>query len=183
MVAFLSFSGPLTSVAKVSESKTCVSLNNQPCITRSTIIALKPCEKGFHYYTFLVELDRCDLVEILLNCLYCIKLVHAIKKSPTKVFFFNPVEKFLAFSPEKKVFLVPFEECNQLARPKISYSYPVKKISYAFLEKPQIFKVRKVFYHNFQKKKKKPQIRWLAQGFLRLSEIKSYTYVKKVTVF
>ena len=105
------------------------------------------------------------------------------KKVPQKFFFFNPVEKFLAFSPEKKVFLVPFEECNQLARPKISYSYPVKKISYAFLEKPQIFKVRKVFYHNFQKKKKKPQIRWLAQGFLRLSEIKSYTYVKKVTVF
>ena len=104
MVAFLSFSGPLTSVAKVSESKTCVSLNNQPCITRSTIIALKPCEKGFHYYTFLVELDRCDLVEILLNCLYCIKLVHAIKKSPTKVFFSILWKNFLHFPPKKRFF-------------------------------------------------------------------------------
>lgn len=101
MVAFLSFSGPLTSVAKVSESKTCVSLNNQPCITRSTVIALKPCEKGFHYYTFLVQLDRCDVSWNTLELSILYQTGACNQKKYHKSFFFQSREKF---SPEKRVF-------------------------------------------------------------------------------
>ena len=40
----LSFSGSLTSMANVSSPTTCISLNNQPCVARSTLIDLNPDE-------------------------------------------------------------------------------------------------------------------------------------------
>ena len=36
----------------------CVSLDNQPCTARPTLIDLNPNE--LHYYPFMVSLDRCD---------------------------------------------------------------------------------------------------------------------------
>ena len=57
-----SFSRSLASVANVSNFTTCVSLNQQPCITRPTIINLNPDEhnQGFCYYTFMIKLDKCN---------------------------------------------------------------------------------------------------------------------------
>ena len=40
----LSFSGSLTSMANVSSHTACISLNNQPCVARSTLIDLNPDE-------------------------------------------------------------------------------------------------------------------------------------------
>ena len=49
-------------MANVSNFTTCVSLNQQPCVTRPTIIDLNPDEhnQGFCYYTFMIKLDTCN---------------------------------------------------------------------------------------------------------------------------
>ena len=49
-IALLCFSGSLATK--------CISLNNEPCLTRSTFIDLNPTE--LHYYPFMVSLDRCN---------------------------------------------------------------------------------------------------------------------------
>ena len=49
-IVLLSFSGS-------SESK-CVSLNNEPCTIRPTLINLNPTE--LNYYPFMISLDKCS---------------------------------------------------------------------------------------------------------------------------
>ena len=49
-IVLLSFSGSL-------ESK-CVSLNNEPCTIRPTLINLNPTE--LNYYPFMISLDKCS---------------------------------------------------------------------------------------------------------------------------
>ena len=56
-IALLSFSGSLTTK--------CVSLNNEPCMIRPTLIDLNPVE--LNYYPFLISLDKCREVVILLR--------------------------------------------------------------------------------------------------------------------
>ena len=55
------FNGLLTRVVNGSNHTKCVSLKNQQCITRPTLINLHPNEviQGLHYYPFTVNLDRC----------------------------------------------------------------------------------------------------------------------------
>ena len=51
----------LTSIANTSNHTKCVSLSNQKCMTQPTLINLHPngYSKEFHYYPFVVKLDRC----------------------------------------------------------------------------------------------------------------------------
>ena len=56
-IALLSFSGSLTT--------TSVSLNNEPCMIRPTLIDLNPVE--LNYYPFMISLDKCREVVILLR--------------------------------------------------------------------------------------------------------------------
>ena len=60
-IALLSFSGSLTSMAKISNFTRFISLNNQSCMTRPTFFYFNPdeCNHGFRYYPFMVNLDRC----------------------------------------------------------------------------------------------------------------------------
>ena len=55
-VVLLSFSESLARVAKV-ETK-CLSLNDEPCMVRSTLLDLNPVE--LKYYPFLISLDKCS---------------------------------------------------------------------------------------------------------------------------
>ena len=57
-IALLSFIGSLALVANVSDHTKCVSLKNEPCIARATLIDLNLEE--LHRYPFMVSLDRCD---------------------------------------------------------------------------------------------------------------------------
>ena len=56
--ALLSFA---ESLADFSKFKTCISLNNQPCMTRSTLIDLNSdnYNQGLHYYPLIINLERC----------------------------------------------------------------------------------------------------------------------------
>ena len=56
-IALLSFSESLTTK--------CVSLNNEPCMIRPTLIDLNPVE--LNYYPFMISLDKCREVVILLR--------------------------------------------------------------------------------------------------------------------
>ena len=49
-------------MANDSNLTTCISLNNQSCMTRPTLINLNPDKynQGWCYYPFLVTLDRCN---------------------------------------------------------------------------------------------------------------------------
>ena len=60
-IALLSFSGSLAGIANVSNLTTCISLNNQPCMTRPTLIDLNRDEynQRWYCYTFMTNLDRC----------------------------------------------------------------------------------------------------------------------------
>ena len=51
----------LTSIVNASNHTKCVSLNNQKCMIQPTLINLHPNEysQEFHYYPFVVKLDRC----------------------------------------------------------------------------------------------------------------------------
>ena len=59
-IALLSFSGSLTSMAKISNVTRFISLNNQSCMNRPTFFDLNSDEynQGFRYYPFMVNLDR-----------------------------------------------------------------------------------------------------------------------------
>ena len=52
----LSFSSSLARVAKVSDWKKCVSLNDEPHMVRPTLIDLNPVE--LKYYLFMINLDK-----------------------------------------------------------------------------------------------------------------------------
>ena len=56
------FIGLLTGIVWASNHTKRVSLSNQKCKIQSTLINLHPNEysQEFHYYPFLVKLDRCD---------------------------------------------------------------------------------------------------------------------------
>ena len=51
----------LIGVVNGTNHANCVSLSNQKCMTQPTLINLHPNEysQEFHYYLFVVELDRC----------------------------------------------------------------------------------------------------------------------------
>ena len=57
LIGLLSFSGSFTSMAKVSNFTTCISLYNKPCITKHTLINLNPykCDQRLHYYSLMVN--------------------------------------------------------------------------------------------------------------------------------
>ena len=56
-IALLSFSGSLESAVKIPDSTKYISLNNQPCITRPTLINQYPGEqkRGLCYNPFLLK--------------------------------------------------------------------------------------------------------------------------------
>ena len=62
MIALSSSSGSIVSMAKDSKFTACISSNNQSWMNRTTLIGLNPAEynQGFHYYPFIVNLDRCN---------------------------------------------------------------------------------------------------------------------------
>ena len=51
----------LSSIVNPSDHTKCLSLSNQKCKIQSTLINLHPneCTQKFHYYPFVVNLDRC----------------------------------------------------------------------------------------------------------------------------
>ena len=51
----------ISNIANASEDTKCVSLSNQKCEIQPTLINLHPNEysQEFHYYPFVVKLDRC----------------------------------------------------------------------------------------------------------------------------
>ena len=51
----------ISNIANASEDTKCVSLSNQKCEIQPTLINLHPNEysEEFHYYPFVVKLDRC----------------------------------------------------------------------------------------------------------------------------
>ena len=61
-IILLSFSGSLASMASIFNFETCISLNNQPCMTRPTLIDLNSHEDNHVLcdYPFMVNLDGCN---------------------------------------------------------------------------------------------------------------------------
>ena len=57
-IVLLSFSSSLTCVAKVSDRIKYLSLNDEPCMIRPTLIDLNPVE--IKYYAFMISLDECN---------------------------------------------------------------------------------------------------------------------------
>ena len=52
----------MASIVNASNHAKCISLNNQPCIARPTLINLNPDKynEEWCYYPFMVNLDRCN---------------------------------------------------------------------------------------------------------------------------
>ena len=61
-ITLLNISGSLASMASVSKFTTFIYLNNEPCITQSTLIDLNPDEynQRLRYFTFIVNLHKCN---------------------------------------------------------------------------------------------------------------------------
>ena len=57
-IVLLRFSSSLACVAKVSDRTKCVSLNDKPCMVRSTLIDLNPIE--LKHYSIMISLDKCN---------------------------------------------------------------------------------------------------------------------------
>ena len=57
-IVLLGFSSSLACVAKVSDRTKCVSLNDKPCMVRSTLIDLNPIE--LKHYSIMISLDKCN---------------------------------------------------------------------------------------------------------------------------
>ena len=55
------FIGLLTNIVNASNHTKRISLSNQKCMIQPTLINIHPneCSHGFHYYPFVVKLDRC----------------------------------------------------------------------------------------------------------------------------
>ena len=55
------FMGLLISIINAYNHTKCVSLSNQKCMIQPTLISLHPNEysQEFHYYPFVVKLDKC----------------------------------------------------------------------------------------------------------------------------
>ena len=76
------FIGLLAGIINASKNTTCISLNNQQCMTQTTLINLHPNKnsKWLRYYSFAINLDRCVGSCNILNSLY------------NKVFFLEKTE-------------------------------------------------------------------------------------------
>ena len=61
-IELLSFNRSLVNIANVFNFTTCISLNNQPCITQPTLLGLNPGKynRNLHYYPFIVNLNKCN---------------------------------------------------------------------------------------------------------------------------
>ena len=57
-IVLLSLSSSLERVAKASDRTKFLSLNNEPCMIRPTLIGLNPVE--LKYYLFMISLDKCN---------------------------------------------------------------------------------------------------------------------------
>ena len=55
-IALLKFSSFLARVAKVSDRAKCLSINDEPCMIRPTLITLNPVE--IKYCPFMISLDK-----------------------------------------------------------------------------------------------------------------------------
>ena len=62
LIALLSFSRSLASIANVFDCTKCISLNNQSCMNRPTLIDLNPNQhnQGLFYHVFMVNLEKCN---------------------------------------------------------------------------------------------------------------------------
>ena len=65
VIALLSLTGSLARIAKVCDRAKCISLNNRPCIARSTLIDLNLKER--YCYPLMVSLDRYNTIYNILN--------------------------------------------------------------------------------------------------------------------
>ena len=74
-IVLLRFSGSIVIMANGSNFTTWLSLNNQPCMNRSTLINLNPNEynQRFHYYPLMINLDT-DVMEVVIFL-----MVHSIE--------------------------------------------------------------------------------------------------------
>ena len=61
-ISLLSFIGLIARVFEASDQTKCISLNNQPCTTRPTLMNINSdkCSQGWYYYSFLVKISRCN---------------------------------------------------------------------------------------------------------------------------
>ena len=61
-IALLNFSISIAGEANGSNFTLCLSLNNQPCMNRPTLIDLDSDEynQGLHYHPFTINVDRCN---------------------------------------------------------------------------------------------------------------------------
>ena len=59
-ILLLCFSSSLACVAKVSDQTKCLSLNDEPCVVRPTLIDLNLVK--LKYYAFMVSLDKCNVL-------------------------------------------------------------------------------------------------------------------------
>ena len=82
-ILLLSFSSSLVHVA---ERTKCLSLNDDPCMLRPTLIDLNPVE--LKYYPFMISLDSCNVMETVIS--YLQKCVFQ-KKQDTNIKVFNMI--------------------------------------------------------------------------------------------
>ena len=57
-IVLLSFSSSFTHIANISDRTKCLSLNEESCIVRPTLIDLNPFEHK--NYPFMISLDKCS---------------------------------------------------------------------------------------------------------------------------
>ena len=80
-ILLLSFSSSLVCIADQTK---CLSLNDDPCMFRPTLIDLNPVE--LKYYPFMISLDSCNVMETVIS--YLLKCVFQ-KKQDTNTEVFN----------------------------------------------------------------------------------------------
>ena len=71
-IVLLSFSESLARVAKVSNRIKCLSLNNEPCMVRPTLIDLNPLE--LKYYPVIISLGKCSGSSNVLSPTICVPM-------------------------------------------------------------------------------------------------------------
>ena len=95
------FSGSLTCVAKVSDCTKIISLNNQPCLARSTLVDLN--SNKLYYYQFRVSLSRhsgsCNTFHDFSSKIYVTN-----KTEDVNLNFFNMITKINESKPLTKYF-------------------------------------------------------------------------------
>ena len=86
------FTGLLTGIVSASNHAKRVSFSNQKCMTKPPLINLYPNEysQEFHYYAFVVQLDRCVRSFNILNDLSN-KVCFLIKTEDLNLSVFNTI--------------------------------------------------------------------------------------------